>query len=151
MGRRWCEVDPWIEVNGQTYVFVVGGEIDPDVGEVDGPVEWRFHLRAGDSFAVLGTYDGFGQGEVVHPPAYDVAAGHTRRFEVKVPVVDAIRNEPLFEVFVGAERVYGPARGDVWIAHTALRFDEGDAQPLEEVSAAGTSWGTPFSTRGTGA
>jgi hypothetical protein len=123
---------------------VVYGFIDPDINEVNGPVEWKFELRENDDFEVLGVFDGFGHGETIYTPTYEIGPYHPRKFQVKVPVLNSIATENLFEVWVGTTEKYGPFVGDQWIQSSALTFSPTDAQPEEEFQAEGTRWGDAF-------
>jgi hypothetical protein len=97
---------------------------------------------------VLGTFDGFGHGETV-TTVDDVTGYQDRWVEYRVPVADAIADERLFEVWIGATKLAREFSGDHWSGREGTNYLTPErAAPPEGIGAAGTRWGTAFNPAG---
>lgn len=127
---------------------MIYGFVDQDVPEVDGPIKWWIHLRSGDDYELLGTFDDFGVGEDI-AVLYDVGATGNRWVEYRVPVKNGIAEESLFEMWIHVDQVDPSFNGDERFGTQGWSYLDGReyASP-QGLAAAGTRWGQAFNPAG---
>jgi hypothetical protein len=157
-GRRWCENDPWtglagagVPPEGLEHAVAAYAFIDPEGGDVDGPMRFRYHHRPSQTMTLLGTFDGWGTGEEVaflaDVPDQD---GRNPYVEVWLPLAtsypaDLLRTHPI-EVWIGSTKLAGrwlPRQWQGRAGETDLTADNAVSAPMGIV-AAGHPWDAPF-------